>query len=241
VDPRIAVIEDRLSGVDRIIAVAGSKGGIGKSVVASMLALAAADRGLGPGLFDLDFTSPSAHLILGADRGFPREEFGIDPVRVHGVGVMSVAFFAGDAPAPLRGGDATNALLELLAITRWGDRRLLVLDMPPGLGDTTLDVIRYLPRSEFLVVAGGSLVVTGSVRRALGLLRELHLPILGVVENLCRDDGRAVADLADWAGVPLLGRIPYDDVLEGAFGDAGALRRTRAFAALLEIARTITP
>ncbi|MDX2342228.1 MAG: P-loop NTPase, partial [Acidimicrobiia bacterium] len=144
IDPRSFAIDDRLAGVSRIVGVTGSKGGIGKSVVASTLALALADEGQRVGLFDLDFTSPSDHVVLGVERSFPNEEFGIDPHLVHGIHMMSVAFFAGDAAVPLRGEATTSALLELLAITRWGDIDVLILDMPPGLGDTSLDVIRLL-------------------------------------------------------------------------------------------------
>ncbi len=230
IDPRTAVVTDRLAGIERIIGVTGSKGGIGKSVVASVLALSLADRGLRVGLFDLDFTSPSDHVVLGADRRFPNEEFGIDPHRVEGVDMMSVAFFAGDAPVPLRGEATTSALLELLAITRWGELDVLVLDMPPGLGDTNLDVIRLLPRVEFLLVGNGSRVVIESVRRALTLYAELEVPMVGLLENMQRGSGSAIADLADAHDVSFLGSIPYDDTLEAALGDVASLRRTAVYA-----------
>ena len=168
-DPRISAIEHRLAGVKRIIGVTGSKGGIGKSVVSTTLALALAGRELRVGLFDLDFTSPSDHVILGEERTFPDEEFGIDPHDVHGIGLMSVSFFTGGSATPLRGADTTDALLELLAITRWRDLDVLVLDLPPGLGDAALDVIRFIPRVEFLLLGTGSQVVIESVRRAVAL------------------------------------------------------------------------
>ncbi len=230
IDPRTAVVSDRLAGVERIIGVTGSKGGIGKSVVASLLALSLADRGLRVGLFDLDFTSPSDHVVLGADGRFPEEEFGIDPHRIAGVDMMSVAFFAGDAPLPLRGDATTSALLELLAITRWGELDVLVLDMPPGLGDTNLDVIRLLPRLEFLLVGNGSRVVIESVSRALGLFAELNVPMVGLLENMHRGTSTAIADLATAHGVSFLGSIPYDETLEDALGDVASLRRTAVYA-----------
>ncbi len=232
IDLREVVIGDRLAGVSRIVGVTGSKGGIGKSVVASTLALKLADRGVGVGLFDLDFTSPSDHVVLGVDRSFPDEEFGIDPHRVHGIDMMSVAFFAGDAPVPMRGDAATSALLELLAITRWGSLDVLVLDMPPGLGDTNLDVIRLLPRLEFLLVGNGSRVVIESVRRALRLFTELHVPMVGVLENMRRGSGDAVAGLASEFSVPFLGSISYDDSLEEALGDVDQLRSTEIYRSL---------
>ena len=235
-DPRGVVIGERLAGVARVVGVTGSKGGIGKSLVASTLALALADSGRRVGLFDLDFTSPSDHVVLGVDESFPDEEFGIDPHRVHGIEMMSVAFFSKDAAVPLRGDAATSALLELLAITRWGDLDVLILDMPPGLGDTNLDVINLLPQLEFLLVGNGSRVVIESVRRALQLFSEMNVPMVGLIENMRRGDGAAIADLAAQFVVPYLGAIPYDERVEDALGDVGALRQTQVHGVLRRVA-----
>jgi ATP-binding protein involved in chromosome partitioning len=239
-DPRGAAIDDRLAGVGRILAVTGSKGGIGKSVIATSLALAWADEGRRVGLLDLDFTSPSDHVILGAGGHFPAEGFGVDPVLIEGIHTMSVAFFSGEAAAPLRGNDVTNTLLELLAITRWGEMDILVLDLPPGLGDIALDVIRLVPRTEFLLLGAASRVVIGSVRRALRLLTELGAPIVGLVENLRRADDDSVADLARSFGVPCLGVVPYDPGLEDAIGDPLRLRETDLFEAVRRVARLVS-
>jgi ATP-binding protein involved in chromosome partitioning len=237
IDPRAFVIDDRLAGVSRIIGVSGSKGGIGRSTVSSTLALALSDQGKRVGLFDLDFTSPSDHVVLGVDLGFPDEEFGIDPHLAHGIHMVTVAFFARDAAVSLRGDAATSALLELLAITRWGDLDVLVLDMPPGLGDTSLDVIQLLPRLEFLLVANGSRVVIDSVRRALRLYTELTVPMIGLLENMHRGSEQAVESLAHAAGVPFLGSVPYDPDLEDALGDVDLLRNS----AVYNVVRDILP
>jgi len=235
IDPRSFAIDDRLTGVSRIVGVSGSKGGVGRSVVSSTLALALADQGKRVGLFDLDFTSPSDHVVLGVRRGFPDEEFGIDPHVVHGIHMVSVAFFTGDTAVPLRGDAATSTLLELLAITRWGDLDVLVLDMPPGLGDTNLDVIQLLPRLELLLVGNGSRVVIDSVRRALDLFTELHVPTIGLLENMHRGNERAVELLAVAAGVPFLGSIPYDQDLEDALGDVDRLRSSAVYRTLEKV------
>ena len=236
IDPRIGVIDSRLAGVQRIVAVTGGKGGIGKSVVSCLLALAAADRGLRTGLFDLDLTSPTDHLILGAPTGFPSEEFGIDPHHHAGVDLMSIAMFAGSTPAPLRGEALTGAILELAAITRWGERDLLVLDMPPGIGDTALDVMRFLPRCEYLAVTTPSVVVHETVRRTLRLLTERRAPVLGLVENRQRDPAATDAQaLAADCGVVFCGGVPDDEALERALGDATSLRGTAAYAAVRRI------
>lgn len=238
-DPRPFAIEERLAGVDRVIGVTGSKGGIGKSIVASTLALALADQGRSVGLFDLDFTSPSDHVVLGVERSFPTEEFGIDPHLAHGVHLMSVAFFAGDAAVPLRGAATTSALLELLVITRWGELDVLLLDMPPGLGDTSLDVINLLPRLEFLLVGNGSRVVVESVRRAAALLTELEVPTAGLLENMQRGDGEAIRTLAEEVGMPYVGAIAFDPELEAALGDVDLLRRTKVYAALSRLGESL--
>ena len=235
IDPRSFAIEDRLAGVSRIVGVSGSKGGVGRSIISSTLALALADQGKRVGLFDLDFTSPSDHVVLGVERGFPDEEFGIDPHFVHGIHMVSVAFFTGDTAVPLRGDAATNALLELLAITRWGELDVLVLDMPPGLGDTNLDVIQLLPRLEFLLIGNGSKVVIDSVRRGLDLLTELDVPMIGLLENMHRGDERAVESLALAAGVPFLGSVPYDRDLEDALGDVDRLRASAVYSAVGDV------
>jgi len=226
-DPRVAIVDRRVARVGRIIAVTGGKGGIGKSVVATGLAVALAHARRRVGLLDLDFTGPCDHIALGAEGGFPEEEFGITPPLVGGIHFMSITHFVGDDPAPLRGVDVSNALIEVLAITQWGDLDCLVIDMPPGLGDATLDVVRLLPRAEYLVVATGSRLVVETVRRTLKLLRRLQSQVLGVVENMARFDSRLVPDLAASFGVPFLGSLPLDEELEGALGDPDRLVRTR--------------
>lgn len=226
-DPRAGIIDRRVSGVGRIIAVTGGKGGIGKSQVATGLALVLAHADRRVGLLDLDFTGPCDHIALGAAGGFPEEEFGITPPVVGGIHFMSITHFIGNDPAPLRGADMSNALIELLAITQWGDLDCLVIDMPPGLGDATLDVVRLLPRAEYLVVATRSRLVVETVRRTLELLRRLQTPMLGVVENMARSDSDRVPDLAARFGVPFLGSLPFDEELEEALGDPDQLANTR--------------
>lgn len=233
-DPRVVSIEKRLAPVGRTVAVTGGKGGIGKSLVSSVLAARLADRGVKAGLFDLDLTAPCDHLILGVERQFPSEEFGIDPRMHHGVAFMSIASFSGETPAPLRGGDFTNALVELLAITRWPELDVLLIDMPPGLSNATLDVMRWIPGAESLLISTPSRVVLETVRRLLGLLTEQQRPIVGVLENMRPDgasDGPSRA-LAEGGGVPFLGAAPFDPEVEQALGDPGRLARTRLAGAL---------
>ncbi len=234
-DPRLAGIDRRLGEVARILAVTGGKGGIGKSTVASILALVLAEGGMRTGLLDLDLTGPSDHVILGVDGQVPTEGFGLEPPLVHGTRFMSISYFLGQHSAPLRGIDVTNAIMELLAVTRWGALDVLVIDMPPGLGDVSLDLVRWLRRAEYLVVAGRSRVVLETVRRMLRFLTDLRLPIAGVVENMAHEQTEVVEQLARRFGVPFLGALPFDADFEEANGDVSRLPRTVLAGAVREV------
>jgi ATP-binding protein involved in chromosome partitioning len=238
VDPRLSVVAKRLADVKRIIAVTGGKGGIGKSFTATVLALTLARLGYQVGLLDLDLSAPSAHVILGLEEGvFPEEEKGITPPLVHGVAFMSITYFSGDAPTPLRGTDTSNALLELLAITRWGPRDFLIVDMPPGIGDAAMDVIRWLNRAEFIVITTASKVALETVKKVIRMLEELQMPVLGVVENMKLKDSSTVQDALKGHNVPFLGAIKFDTDLEDAIGDVDALLETDAAKQLAGIVR----
>ncbi len=238
-DPRLFAVEKRLAPVRRILAVTGGKGGVGKSSVSSILALVLQRAGQRTALLDLDLTAPSDHVILGAEECRPTEEHGVEPPRVDGIEFMSVAWFLREHAAPLRGDDVSNALLEILAVTRWQPADVLVVDMPPGLGDVALDAARWLPRAEYLVVAASSRVVLATVRRTLRLLAGLSAPIAGVVENMERGEAGAVPDVAREFGVPFLGALPWDEELEPATGDRARLARTAFAEALGELAQRL--
>ena len=225
-DPRPAVIERRLRDVRRVVAVTGGKGGVGKSSVAVGLALSLAAEGARVGLLDLDLWGPSDHVILGVAHPGLGEDGGLVPDVVAGVRFMSIASIVGDDPALLRGEDISNAILELLAVTIWDGLDVLVVDMPPGFGDTLLDSARYLPRAEYVVVTTPSELTLVTTRKTVELLRRLDLPVLGLVENLRREvDGPAASGSTD-DGLPLLGSIAFDEAYEAALGDPGRLRET---------------
>jgi ATP-binding protein involved in chromosome partitioning len=216
---RISVIEKRLKNVKRVISVASGKGGVGKSLVASSLALNLANKGYRVGLFDLDLYGPSSHIILGVKRqGFPEEEKGIIPPKVHDIDFMSVVYFTEDKPSPFRGIDVSNIIIELLAITQWGSLDYLIIDMPPGIGDETLDVIRLIKKSEFLVVSTPSKVALGAVSKLLKLLKELEIPIIGVLENMTMTKSSFIQNEVGKLGLPYLGSISFDKNLEESIG-----------------------
>jgi len=246
-DPRPAVVARRLAGVGRVLAVTGGKGGIGKTSVAVGLALSFRGEGARVGLLDLDLWGPSDHVVLGVRRPQFLEAGGLVPDVVAGIRFMSIAGIVGERPALLRGDDISSSILELLAVTIWGELDVLVVDMPPGFGDTLLEVARYLPRAEYVVVTTPSELTLATTRKTLELLRRLGLPVVGLVENLRRDGqaGGAAGRAADSAAVGgeagaagsaaagggprFLGAIGYDDDYEASLGDPVRLRRTAFF------------
>jgi len=225
-DPRLEVIGRRLAGVREVVAVSSGKGGVGKSMIATVLALALRRRGLRVGLLDLDFTSPSTHIILGVEGLQPEEEKGIIPPMAHGLRYMSIVYYAIDRPAPLRGADISNAIIELMAITRWGELDCLVIDMPPGISDATLDTIRLIRGIRFMLVTTPSRVAFETVRKLLTLLRELEVPVIGVVENMVLRPSTYVRDQVEGMGAPYLGAIGFDQGLEEALGSVERLMET---------------
>lgn len=238
-DPRVAVIDKRLDHIDRIIAVSGGKGGIGKSSVASMLALTLTRMGRRVGIFDLDFCGPSQHVILGIKGAYPEEKQGIVPPTAHGMKFMSIVFYAGDEPSPLRGDDLSNAIIELLSITQWGTLDFLIVDMPPGIGDTTLDAIRLVKRAQFLNVSTPSRLAFETVKKVLYMQKELAIPTIGVIENMKRKDSRFVADEVRALNIPFLGSIAFDDGFENALGNVEQLVTTQFADDLMKIVQGI--
>ncbi len=238
-DPRVSIIDERLKRIGRIIAVSSGKGGVGKSMVATTLALSLVKRGCRVGLFDLDFTSPSTHIILGVEGVQPKEEKGLVPPVVHGLEYMSLVYYSGDRAAPLRGADTSNALIELLAVTLWSNLDYLVIDMPPGIGDAVLDLIRLVKRIEFLVVTTSSQLAFETVKKLGGLLQELRVPVLGVVENMKMTESANVQRQTEALGLKFLAGIPYDPQVEAAIGDAEKLLRTEVAKKVKAIAQTV--
>lgn len=225
-DPRLEVIGLRLVGVKGIVAVTSGKGGVGKSMIATVLALALRKRGLKVGLLDLDFTSPSTHIILGIEGLQPKEEKGIIPPLAHGLRYMSIVFYAVDKPAPLRGADISNAIIEIMAITQWGELDYLVIDMPPGISDAILDTIRLIRGIRFVLVTTPSRVAFETVRKLLTLLLELKVPVMGVVENMVLRPSAYVRGQVEGLGAPYLGAIGFDQGLEEALGSVEQLMET---------------
>jgi ATP-binding protein involved in chromosome partitioning len=191
------------------------------------------------GLFDLDFTSPSTHIILNAKKVPLKEEKGVIPPTVHGLEYMSLVYFVGDNPAPLRGADTSNALIELLTITQWGKLDFLIIDMPPGIGDAVLDLVRLIKRIEFFIVTTPSLLAFETVKKQANLLRELKMSIIGIVENMKMDQTNGVKVQTEKLGLRYLGDIPYDPQVEGAIGDEAKLLTTAIGKKIQQVTRSV--
>lgn len=234
-DPRVNVIDDRLKNVKNIIAVAGGKGGIGKSTIASILALILAEAGHKVGLLDLDFTGASTHTILGfTDFSFPDEDRGIIPPTHHQISYITMENFLESHAAPLRGEDATNAILELLAITRWDDLDFLIIDMPPGINDTTLDIIRFIQGIQFCIITTPSKITIDVVKRSLQLLKDLDIPLFGIIENMTFPTEPVAKNIFP---EHFIGTIPFDETYESAIGNPDKLTDTTIANTLVNFTR----
>lgn len=229
-----------LPRIRNIVAVGSGKGGVGKSTTAVNLAVALADLGARVGLLDADIYGPSIPTMLGLS-GRPDSPDGksIVPMRAHGVETMSIGFLVEqDTPMIWRGPMATSALTQLLNDTRWGGDDgegldLLVVDLPPGTGDIQLTLAQKIPVAGAVIVTTPQEVATLDARKALRMFEKVHVPVLGLIENMaqhvCSNCGHVEPlfgagggeRMAAQYGVPLLGSLPLDIAIREQ-GDAGA-------------------
>ena len=235
IDPRTSVISHRLKKISNIVAVSSGKGGVGKSIVAVSLALALSREGYSVGLFDIDFTSPSTHVILGAKDTKPKEDKGLIPPVVKGLVYMSLVYYSGDLAVPLRGAETSNALIELLAVTRWGKLDFLVIDMPPGIGDAMLDLIRLIENVKFLIVTSPSKLAFETVKKQAKLLKTMSISVLGIVENMTLRASQTISKETEKLGLNYLGEIKYDSSLENTIGNVDELIKTDLWQKVREI------
>ena len=223
-----------IPGVRDIIAVASTKGGVGKSTVAANLALALGQLHQRVGLLDADVYGPSVPIMFGAAGCLrPSENQRILPLQKHGVKLMSVGFFLDDqSPVIWRGPMVMGLVRQFLKDVEWGELDILVVDLPPGTGDAQLTLVQQVPLAGGVVVTTPQEVATLDVQRGIAMFQRVNTPILGVVENMshyrCPTCGKEEdvfgsgggAHMAARFGVPLLGRIPLvTEVRTG--GDTG--------------------
>ena len=171
----------------KTILVAGSKGGVGKTTIAVNLALALSAEGAQVGLLDADIYGPSVPQMLGLTGQQPESEDGkrMEPLQAFGLQAMSIGFMVDiDSPMVWRGPMVTQALEQLLNQTQWDDLDYLIVDMPPGTGDTQLTLAQKVPVTGAVIVTTPQDIALIDARKGLRMFDKVGIPILGLVENM---------------------------------------------------------
>lgn len=215
---------DLLPGVKNIIAVASGKGGVGKSTVATNLALALGKLGAQVGLLDADIYGPSVPLMMGVtDKPYMDEDNKLIPMENHGIKMMSIGFLLPDKEALVwRGPMVAQAITQLMRDVNWGELDYLIVDMPPGTGDAQLTMSQAVRLVGAVIVTTPQDVALMDARRGVGMFQKVNVPILGIIENMsyyicphCQHR----ADIFSTGGakktaeeyeVPFLGEVPLD-------------------------------
>jgi Mrp family chromosome partitioning ATPase len=239
VEEQQKAVDERMANVKHKIMVISGKGGVGKTTVAVNLALTFAMHGLETGLMDADIHGPNVPKMLGIENELPEvnpEGKGIYPVMVPPrVKVMSIAFMLSsrDSPVIWRGPLKMGAIRQFLSDVFWGNLDYLIADLPPGTGDEPLSVAQLIPKMDgAIIVTTPQDVALLDSRKAVNFVRQLKMPVIGIVENMsgfvCPKCGEKI-DLfkvgggersAMEMGVPFLGRIPINQKIVEA-GDSG--------------------
>jgi ATP-binding protein involved in chromosome partitioning len=229
---RGVIDKTEIAGIKHIIAVSSGKGGVGKSTVAVNLAVSLARMGAQVGILDTDVYGPNVPIMMGG-RDMPkvRENVIVPPV-YHGVKTMSIGLLnPGDKAVVWRGPMLHSAVSQFLRQVEWGTLDYLIVDMPPGTGDVQLSLAQMVAIAGAVLVTTPQEVALGDVRKAYSMFEQLHVPILGIVENMsyfeCSHGERyhifgngGGEALAERYGVPFLGAVPIAmSIREG--GDLG--------------------
>ena len=214
----------KIPGVDRIVAIASGKGGVGKSTVSSNLACALAAQGRRVGLLDADVYGPSQPRMLGVS-GRPSSPDGkiIIPLQNHGVTMMSIGLMTDEGQAVVwRGPMIMGALQQMMMQVQWGSLDILIVDLPPGTGDVQMTLAQKTEVSGAIIVSTPQDVALIDARKGIDMFSQLRVPILGMIENMsahvCPKCGHeehifgngGVRSEAKKIGVPVLAEIPLD-------------------------------
>ena len=224
-----------LPGVSNIIAVASGKGGVGKSTVASNLAVSLAKQGAKVGLLDADIYGPSVPTMFGLNGAKPRvKNKKMLPLERFGVKLLSIGFLVDPNQAVIwRGPMVTSAIRQFLGEADWDELDYIILDLPPGTGDIQLTIVQTVPVTGAVIVSTPQTVALDDARKGIGLFGNVNVPILGIVENMAYFTPSELPDnkyylfgeggarrLAEELDVPFLGEVPIEQpVREG--GDNG--------------------
>ncbi|KNY25975.1 Mrp/NBP35 family ATP-binding protein [Pseudobacteroides cellulosolvens] len=214
-----------LNRIKKVIGVVSGKGGVGKSLVTSTLAVLMRRKGYKVGILDADITGPSIPKMFGVTKKAEGSELGIYPQRTHNnINVMSINLLLekDDSPVIWRGPIISGTVKQFWTDVIWGDIDYLFLDMPPGTGDVPLTVFQSIPLSGIVIVTSPQDLVSLIVRKAYNMAKSMNIPVLGIVENMswlkCPDCGKEIQlfgkskieEVASKLGVPVLGKMPID-------------------------------
>ncbi len=223
--------------IAHVVAVGSGKGGVGKSSVTALLATALRRKGLAVGVLDADVTGPSIPKLMGVTGPLYDKGEGIEPAETRdGVKVVSSQFMVEDDQTPViwRGPLVTRLILQFFGGVNWGKLDYLLIDMPPGTSDVPLTVFQTIPLDGMVFVFPPQDLAALIVQKAMNMARDLHVPLLGVVENMaylncphCHETIELfgpghVEKIAKEYGVPLLARLPVERRIS-ELGDAGTL------------------
>ena len=210
--------------MNSIIAIASGKGGVGKSTVATNLAVSLADAGASVGLIDADILNPNIPQMFGLRTGRPKVINGkMQPLEVYGVKLISTGLLTTpDKPMIMRGPMLHSAIRQFFTDVEWGRLDYMIVDLPPGTGDAPLSLAQSFPLTGSIIVTQPQDVAVSDAIRAAAMFDQLKVPVLGVIENMSGEffGSGGGEKFAAERGIPFLGRVPLAaKVREG--GDFG--------------------
>ena len=220
-----------MSSIKKVIGVVSGKGGVGKSMVTSLLAVTMKRRGLNTAILDADITGPSIPKIFGLKDKAEGDENGIYPVRTKtGIDVMSINLLLENETDPVvwRGPVIGGTVKQFWTDVIWHNEDIMFIDMPPGTGDVALTVFQTIKLDGIIIVTSPQELVSMIVEKAVNMAKLMDIPVLGLVENFsyiaCPDCGKRIPlfgeshieEVAEHFGLPVLGQLPIDPKLASA-------------------------
>ncbi len=217
-----------MSNIGKVVGVVSGKGGVGKTLVSSLLAVSMQRLGKNVGIMDADITGPSIPKAFGIHQKADACEFGIIPVKTKmGLDIMSINLLLENESDPVvwRGPVIAGVVKQFWTDVIWKDIDCLVVDMPPGTGDVPLTVFQSLPVDGIVIVTSPQELVSMIVEKAVKMAKLMNIPILGIIENMsyfeCPDCGKRhsiygeshIEDIAAQYDIPVLAKLPIDPQL----------------------------